>query len=103
MTRSATVPWATGCRRPRRRTRTRTGSRGAPRARGGRLPQTLAAHPPRDGLLRIAAGLVLTAPFTPMLFMGEEWGADTPWQYFTNHEEAWLATAVRDGRRSEFA
>jgi maltooligosyltrehalose trehalohydrolase len=38
-----------------------------------------------------------------MLFMGEEWGADTPWQYFTNHEEAWLATAVRDGRRSEFA
>jgi malto-oligosyltrehalose trehalohydrolase len=56
-----------------------------------------------DGLLRVGAGLVLTAPFTPMLFMGEEWGADTPWQYFTNHEEAWLATAVRDGRRSEFA
>jgi malto-oligosyltrehalose trehalohydrolase len=56
-----------------------------------------------DGLLRVGAGLVLTAPFTPMLFMGEEWGADTPWQYFTDHEEEWLATAVRDGRRSEFA
>jgi malto-oligosyltrehalose trehalohydrolase len=56
-----------------------------------------------DGLLRVGAGLVLTAPFTPMLFMGEEWGADTPWQYFTSHEEAWLATAVREGRRSEFA
>jgi malto-oligosyltrehalose trehalohydrolase len=56
-----------------------------------------------DGLLRVGAGLVLTAPFTPMLFMGEEWGADTPWQYFTNHEEAWLADAVREGRRKEFA
>jgi malto-oligosyltrehalose trehalohydrolase len=56
-----------------------------------------------DGLLRVGAGLVLTAPFTPMLFMGEEWGADTPWQYFTDHEEEWLVTAVRDGRRSEFA
>jgi maltooligosyltrehalose trehalohydrolase len=56
-----------------------------------------------DGLLRVGAGLVLTAPFTPMLFMGEEWGADTPWQYFTNHEEQWLADAVREGRRSEFA
>jgi maltooligosyltrehalose trehalohydrolase len=56
-----------------------------------------------DGLLRVGAGLVLTAPFTPMLFMGEEWGADTPWQYFTDHEEEWLATAVREGRRSEFA
>jgi malto-oligosyltrehalose trehalohydrolase len=56
-----------------------------------------------DGLLRVGAGLVLTAPFTPMLFMGEEWGADTPWQYFTNHEETWLADAVREGRRNEFA
>jgi malto-oligosyltrehalose trehalohydrolase len=56
-----------------------------------------------DGLLRVGAGLVLTAPFIPMLFMGEEWGADTPWQYFTSHEESWLAEAVREGRRSEFA
>jgi malto-oligosyltrehalose trehalohydrolase len=55
------------------------------------------------GLVRVAAGLALTAPFTPMLFMGEEWGADTPWQYFTDHTEAWLADAVRDGRRAEFA
>ncbi|HMG64296.1 MAG TPA: malto-oligosyltrehalose trehalohydrolase [Streptosporangiaceae bacterium] len=56
-----------------------------------------------DGLLRVGAGLVLTAPFTPMLFMGEEWGADTPFQYFTDHEMEWLVTAVREGRRSEFA
>ena len=38
-----------------------------------------------------------------MLFMGEEWGADTPWQYFTDHIEAWLAKAVAEGRKAEFA
>jgi len=46
---------------------------------------------------------VLTAPYTPMLFMGEEWGADTPWQYFTDHVDPWLADAVARGRREEFA
>jgi maltooligosyltrehalose trehalohydrolase len=73
------------------------------RAVGDRLPTTLAADPRRDGLLRIAAGLVLTAPFTPMLFMGEEWGADTPWQFFTDHTDPLFAAAVSTGRRSEFA
>jgi maltooligosyltrehalose trehalohydrolase len=70
---------------------------------GDRLPATLAAHPDRDGLLRVAAGLVLTAPFTPMVFMGEEWGADTPWQFFTDHTDPLFADAVSNGRRSEFA
>ena len=46
---------------------------------------------------------MLTGPYTPMLFMGEEWGADTPWQYFTDHIEPWLAEAVAEGRRAEFA
>jgi len=55
-----------------------------------------------EGLARIGAALVLTSPFTPMLFMGEEWGASTPWQYFTSHEEPELAEAVRAGRRREF-
>ena len=73
------------------------------RAVGDRLPATLADHPNRDGLLRIASGLLLTAPFTPMLFMGEEWGADTPWQFFTDHTDPGLAAAVSAGRRSEFA
>jgi maltooligosyltrehalose trehalohydrolase len=49
------------------------------------------------------AGLLLTAPCTPMLFMGEEWGADTPWQFFTDHTDPGLAAAVSAGRRSEFA
>jgi malto-oligosyltrehalose trehalohydrolase len=42
------------------------------------------------------------APHIPLLFMGEEWGATTPFQYFCDfHDE--LAEAVRDGRRREFA
>jgi maltooligosyltrehalose trehalohydrolase len=53
-------------------------------------------------LLRIAAGLLLTAPFTPMLWMGEEWGATTPWQFFTSHPEPELAASVANGRREEF-
>jgi maltooligosyltrehalose trehalohydrolase len=38
-----------------------------------------------------------------MLFMGEEWGADTPWQFFTDHTDPFFAEAVSTGRRSEFA
>ncbi len=55
------------------------------------------------GQLAIGAALVLTSPYTPMLFMGEEWGASTPWRYFTDHDEPELADAVRTGRRREFA
>jgi maltooligosyltrehalose trehalohydrolase len=73
------------------------------RAVGDRLPATLAGNPHRDGLLRVTAGLVLTSPFTPMLFMGEEWGADTPFQFFTDHTDPFFADAVSNGRRSEFA
>lgn len=53
-------------------------------------------------LLQVAAALVLTSGFTPMLFMGEEWGASTPWQYFTDHGET-LGELVGRGRREEFA
>ncbi|UNX53357.1 malto-oligosyltrehalose trehalohydrolase [Georgenia sp. TF02-10] len=55
-----------------------------------------------DGQLAAAAALVLLAPYTPMLFMGEEWGARTPFQYFTDHAEPELAAAVREGRTAEF-
>ncbi|GGW26364.1 malto-oligosyltrehalose trehalohydrolase [Streptomyces xantholiticus] len=68
------------------------------RALGDRLSATLS-----PGLLACAAVLVLTGPYTPMLFMGEEWGAATPWQYFTDHTDPELAEAVRAGRRREFA
>ncbi|MCM3263391.1 malto-oligosyltrehalose trehalohydrolase [Streptomyces thermoviolaceus] len=70
------------------------------RARGERLSLLLKDSP---GLLACAAVLTLTAPFTPMLFMGEEWAAGTPWQFFTDHTDPELAEAVRQGRRREFA
>ena len=68
------------------------------RPTGDRISATLSPD-----LVKVAAGLVLTGPYTPMLFMGEEWGADTPWQYFTDHIEPWLAKAVAEGRKNEFA
>ncbi|MFC5925046.1 malto-oligosyltrehalose trehalohydrolase [Micromonospora vulcania] len=68
------------------------------RATGDRISASLS-----PSLLRVGATLLLTAPFTPMLFMGEEWAASTPWQFFTSHPEPELATAVADGRRREFA
>ena len=55
------------------------------------------------GALAIAAALALAGPYTPMLFMGEEWGAGTPWLYFTDFADPELAEAVRAGRRAEFA
>jgi maltooligosyltrehalose trehalohydrolase len=67
------------------------------RAAGDRLAATV----PPDRLA-IAAMLTLTAPFTPMLFMGEEWAATTPWQFFTDFD-AELGEATRKGRIAEFA
>ncbi|MFI1356629.1 malto-oligosyltrehalose trehalohydrolase [Streptomyces sp. NPDC020898] len=67
------------------------------RAQGDRLSASLS-----PGLLACAAALMLTGPFTPMLFMGEEWAAGTPWQFFTDHTDPDLAEAVRQGRRREF-
>ncbi|GAB4079741.1 malto-oligosyltrehalose trehalohydrolase [Modestobacter muralis] len=55
------------------------------------------------GMLGVGATLVLTSPFTPMLFMGEEWGASTPWQFFTSHPEPELGKATAEGRIGEFA
>ncbi len=54
------------------------------------------------GGLAAQAALVLLSPFSPLLFMGEEWGATTPWLFFTDHPEPELAAAVREGRTREF-
>ncbi len=56
-----------------------------------------------DGRLRVAAALLLTSPFVPLLFQGEEWGATTPFQYFTGHADPELGQVVSEGRRSEFS
>ena len=55
------------------------------------------------GQLAIKAALVLLSPYTPMLFMGEEWGATTPFQFFTSHPEPELGEATAKGRKAEFA
>jgi maltooligosyltrehalose trehalohydrolase len=52
---------------------------------------------------KVAAGLVLTAPFIPMIFQGEEFAASTPFLYFADHEDPEMARAVKEGRRGEFA
>jgi maltooligosyltrehalose trehalohydrolase len=52
---------------------------------------------------RIAAALVMTAPFIPMLFQGEEFGASAPFLYFTDHEDPELGRLVAEGRKKEFS
>jgi maltooligosyltrehalose trehalohydrolase len=64
------------------------------RALGDRLP---------PDLLRVAAAVVLFAPHTPLLFMGEEYGEENPFQYFTDHPDPKVAEATREGRKREFA
>jgi maltooligosyltrehalose trehalohydrolase len=54
------------------------------------------------GLLRVGAVLLLTSPFTPMLWMGEEWAASTPWPFFTSHPEQHLNAVTGPGRMEEF-
>lgn len=68
------------------------------RAAGDRLSASLDRR-----LLAVGATLLFTGPFTPMLFMGEEWAASTPWQFFTSHPEPDLGKATADGRIAEFA
>ena len=53
--------------------------------------------------LKLAAGITLLSPFVPLLFMGEEYAEQHPFQYFTSHLDPTLVEAVRTGRRNEFA
>jgi len=64
------------------------------RAFGDRMPE--AVRP-------LAALCTLLAPFTPLLFMGEEYGEPAPFQYFSSHLDPELGQATREGRRAEFA
>ncbi len=70
---------------------------------GNRAKGDRSSHLMSVGRLKIAAALVFTAPFVPLLFQGEEWGASTPFLYFADHAEPAIAKAVREGRRSEFS
>ena len=68
------------------------------RAAGDRLSELTT-----PALCRVGAVLLLTSPFTPMLWMGEEWAASTHWPFFTSHPEPALAKATGEGRLAEFA
>lgn len=52
---------------------------------------------------KLMAGTVMVSPYLPLLFMGEEWSATTPFQYFVSHSDPKLVKAVRKGRKAEFA
>lgn len=68
------------------------------RALGDRLEQTVGF-----ARAKVAAGILLTAPFIPMLFQGEEFAASTPFQYFADYDDADMSRSVSEGRRREFA
>jgi maltooligosyltrehalose trehalohydrolase len=68
------------------------------RATGDRLREAVGTD-----RARVAAAIVLFAPFVPMLFQGEEWAASSPFQYFADHEDPDMARAVFEGRKREFA
>ncbi len=68
------------------------------RALGERLSQLTTM-----GRLKVAAALLFTGPFVPLLFQGEEWGATNPFHYFADFDDRELRDAVTEGRRREFA
>jgi maltooligosyltrehalose trehalohydrolase len=68
------------------------------RAKGDRL-STLAPFE----ALKLAAAIVLLSPNIPLLFMGEEYGEETPFQYFVSHSDQELIEAIRRGRKEEFS
>jgi len=70
---------------------------------GNRALGERASHLLSPGRIKIGAALVLTAPFVPMLFQGEEWAASTPFLYFTDHQDPEPGQAVKRGRSEEFA
>jgi maltooligosyltrehalose trehalohydrolase len=68
------------------------------RATGDRLEQIIGMD-----LAKVAAGVVMTAPFMPLIFEGEEYAASTPFLYFADHEDPDMAKLVSEGRKREFA
>lgn len=67
------------------------------RATGERLSDLVSI-----GKQKIAAALLLTSPYVPLLFQGEEYAASTPFQYFSQHEDPELGRLVSEGRKNEF-
>ncbi len=53
-------------------------------------------------LVKVLAALLILGPGVPMIFMGEEWGACSPFFYFVDHDDESLHRAIVRGRRREF-
>jgi maltooligosyltrehalose trehalohydrolase len=53
--------------------------------------------------LKLAAAAVLLSPYLPLLFMGEEYGEDNPFYFFSDHQDQRLRDELREGRKKEFA
>ncbi len=68
------------------------------RARGERIGEMIGV-----GLEKAGAALLLTAPYVPLLFQGQEWGASSPFPYFADFEDETLRESIRRGRVEEFA
>ncbi|MGA8940387.1 MAG: malto-oligosyltrehalose trehalohydrolase [Acidobacteriaceae bacterium] len=68
------------------------------RAKGERLERLVGMD-----ATKVALGLVLTSPYIPMLFMGEEFAASSPFLYFADHDDEEMARQVSEGRKREFA
>ena len=65
-----------------------------PRGRGS------AASPADPPAWRAAVTVLLTAPMTPLLFMGQEWATCAPFQFFTDFDPSWVARSSKDGGAS---
>jgi maltooligosyltrehalose trehalohydrolase len=70
---------------------------------GNRMMGERLSHLVPFGDLKLAAGILLLAPFVPLLFMGQEYGETSPFLYFVSHGDPALVEAVREGRKREFA
>ncbi len=68
------------------------------RLKGDRLSTSISFE-----ALKLTAGIVLLSPNIPLLFMGEEYGEEAPFQYFVSHSDPDLIHAVRKGRKEEFS
>ncbi len=68
------------------------------RAKGERLEQLVGLD-----AAKVAIGLLITAPYVPMLFMGEEWATSSPFMYFADHDDEEMRKKVAEGRKKEFA
>jgi maltooligosyltrehalose trehalohydrolase len=68
------------------------------RATGGRI-----SHLVSIDKAKVAAAIVFTSPFVPLIFSGEEFAASTPFQYFTDVSDMKLANGITQGRKKEFA